>query len=116
MFTEFDINVLPRPENLMGAEVSDNFAMKKELNPYPDPNMLPYSAQSKLTNRYVDIFKIFLKYKGTVERVTMWGISDSQSWLNDWPIKGRTNYPLLFDRNLQPKPAVDAIIKLAETK
>lgn len=109
MFTEFDINVLPRPENLSGAEVSDNFAMKKELNPYPE--MLPDSMQQKLAQRYADIFKIFLKHKGVVSRVTFWGIYDGQTWLNNWPIVGRTNYPLIFDRNYQPKKAYYSILE-----
>ena len=42
----------------------------------------------------------------------LWGISDGGSWLNSWPIKGRTNYPLLFDRQYQAKPVVNEIIKL----
>jgi endo-1,4-beta-xylanase len=66
----------------------------------------------KLTKGYEDLFKLFLKYKGSVSRVTFWGVNDGQSWLNGWPIKGRTNYPLLFDRNYQPKPAFDAVIAL----
>ncbi len=109
MFTEFDINVLPRPDNYSGAEVSDQFTMNKKYNPYP--NSLPDSMQKKLATRYADIFKVFLKYKVDVSRVTFWGIYDKQSWLNDWPIKGRTNYPLLFDRNCKPKPAFYSIIE-----
>jgi len=111
MFTEMDINVLPRPENLEGAEISQSFKLTKKSNPYPE--ILPDLVQEKLANRYADFFKLFIKYKGIVSRVTFWGIYDSQSWLNNWPIKGRTNYPLIFDRNYQPKPAFFAIIKTA---
>jgi endo-1,4-beta-xylanase len=32
-------------------------------------------------------------------------VDDGQSWLNGWPVPGRTNYPLLFDRQLEPKAA-----------
>jgi len=39
-------------------------------------------------------------------------VSDGDSWLNDWPISGRTNYPLLFDRSYQPKAIVNDIINL----
>ena len=39
-----------------------------------------------------------------------WGVADGDSWLNNWPMKGRTNYPLLFDRLGQPKPALEAVI------
>jgi endo-1,4-beta-xylanase len=112
MFTEMDINVLPRPENLQGAEVSDHYTLTKESNPFPDA--LPDSMQQKLAKRYADIFKIFMKYKKNISRVTFWGVYDGQSWLNNWPIKGRTNYPLLFDRNLQPKPAFYSVIETAK--
>jgi endo-1,4-beta-xylanase len=45
--------------------------------------------------------------------VTFWGVTDKDSWLNDWPVKGRTSYSLLFDRNDQPKPAFQAVIGVA---
>ncbi len=57
-------------------------------------------------------FKLFIKYKDKIERVTFWGANDGQSWLNNWPIKGRTNYPLLFDRNFKGKPAFEKVIAL----
>ncbi|MDX5337951.1 MAG: endo-1,4-beta-xylanase, partial [Cyclobacteriaceae bacterium] len=38
-----------------------------------------------------------------IERVTFWGLSDRTSWLNNWPVRGRTNYPLLFNREKQLK-------------
>jgi endo-1,4-beta-xylanase len=47
-----------------------------------------------------------------ITRVTFWGVDDAQSWLNDFPVKGRKNYPLLFDRQLSAKPALDAVIKV----
>lgn len=37
-------------------------------------------------------------------------VADGDSWLNNWPMKGRTNYPLLFDRFGKAKPAFDAVI------
>jgi endo-1,4-beta-xylanase len=45
--------------------------------------------------------------------VTLWGVRDSDSWLNNWPVRGRTSYPLLFDRDGKPKPAFYAVIKTA---
>jgi endo-1,4-beta-xylanase len=47
-----------------------------------------------------------------VTRVTIWGVDDSTSWLNDFPTPGRTNYPMLWDRQYQPKPAFDAVLKV----
>ncbi len=106
-FTELDIEVLPR--NVNGAEISAREKLTPENNPYP--NGLPPEIQQQLAQRYADIFAVFLKYAGTIERVTFWGVTDRDSWLNNWPVRGRTNYPLLFDREGQPKPAFDAVIK-----
>ena len=57
--------------------------------------------------------KIYLKHADVIDRVTFWGLTDADSWKNGWPMPGRTDYPLAIDRNYQPKPFVDAIIKLA---
>jgi endo-1,4-beta-xylanase len=106
MFTELDIEVLPR--NFQGAEVSQRIAENPALNPYP--NGLPDSVQQQLANDYEALFKLFLKYKDNVTRITFWGVNDGQSWLNGWPVRGRTNYPLLFDREFKPKPAFYKVI------
>ncbi|MGG9961437.1 endo-1,4-beta-xylanase [Ferruginibacter sp. SUN106] len=110
MFTELDLGVLPNPWDGDAADVNMKAEYSAKMNPYA--NGLPDSVEAKLTKGYEDLFKLFLKYKGKVGRVTFWGVNDSQSWLNGWPIPGRTNYPLLFDRNFKPKPAFDAVIKL----
>lgn len=115
MFTELDISVLPSPWELEGAEISQNFEKfegDKKMNPYPKE--LPDSIKKQLAHRYKNIFKLFLKHQDKISRVTFWGVTDKHSWLNDWPIKGRTNYPLLFDRNYQPKIAYKSIIDLKE--
>lgn len=109
-FTELDITVLPNPWDLKGADVNQNFEGSATMNPYPEK--LPADVQDKLAQRYASIFKLFLKHKDKISRVTFWGVYDGQSWLNDWPIKGRTNYPLLFDAQLQPKKAYDSIMQL----
>lgn len=109
-FTELDINVLPSPWELVGAEVSQKFENSPKMNPYP--KSLPDSIQTKLANRYADIFKLFLKHQDKISRVTFWGVNDGQSWLNDWPIKGRTNYPLLFDREFKAKKAYKSVMSL----
>ena len=114
IFTELDINVLPKPSDYVGADVGMGYQLRPETNPYPDA--LPDSMQTTLANRYADFFKIFIKHKEIVSRVTFWGIHDGQSWKNNWPIRGRTNYPLLFDREYQPKKAFWEVVELAEKK
>lgn len=108
--TELDISVLPNPFELQGAEVSQRFENSPRMNPYP--NGLPDSVNKQLTDDYKKLFELLLKYKKAISRVTFWGVNDRQTWLNDWPISGRTNYPLLFDRNNQPKKAFYEILNL----
>ena len=113
MFTELDISVLPSPWEQVGAEVSQNFSRFEgdaKMNPYPDK--LPKSIQNKLAKRYNDIFQLFIKHSDKISRVTFWGVMDKHSWLNDFPIKGRTNYPLLFDRDYKEKKAYHRIMNL----
>ena len=110
-FTELDISVLPNPWEMVGAEVTQNFSKFEgdpKMNPYP--NGLPDAVQEKLAKRYQDIFNLFVKHSDKINRVTFWGVMDRHSWLNDWPIKGRTNYPLLFDRDYQPKVAYERLL------
>jgi len=108
MITELDIEVLPR--NFQGADVGQRMTANAESNPYP--NGLPDAVQKQLADDYEALFKLLLKHKDKVTRVTFWGVNDGDSWLNNWPIRGRTNYPLLFDRNNQPKPAYYQVIGL----
>lgn len=107
--TELDVDVLPYDWG-RSAEISTNAAYKETLNPYKDG--LPKEVEDKLTKRYEDIFKILLKHKDVVDRVTFWGTSDDQSWKNNFPMRGRTNYPLLFDRQHKPKNAYFAVAAL----
>ena len=102
---------MPNPWELDGAAVNQNydeFEGDPKMNPYP--NGLPDSVKIKLSKRYKDIFNLFTKHKEKISRVTFWGVQDGQSWLNNWPINGRTNYPLFFDRNYQPKKVYTDII------
>lgn len=110
MITELDIEVLPR--NVQGAEVGQRMTANAQSNPYPDA--LPDSVQTQLAADYEALFKLFLKHKDKITRVTFWGINDGNSWLNNWPVRGRTNYPLLFDRKDQPKPAFYKVIAAAK--
>lgn len=112
MITELDMDVLPNPFNYTGADISKRFELSDETNPYP--NGLTDSMKVVQTKRFEEYFNLFNKYKDSMSRVTFWGVHDGQSWKNNFPIRGRTAYPLLFDKNLNPKPAYDAIIKTVE--
>ena len=112
MMTELDVNMLPNPEGFGGAEISQNFELQAKYNPYVKG--LDKKAQKLFNQRYLDLFKIIERHKDVISRVTFWGVNDGHTWLNDWPIKGRTNYPTLIDRNNQLKPVVKEIEKLFE--
>ncbi|OUJ74638.1 endo-1,4-beta-xylanase [Hymenobacter crusticola] len=113
-FTELDIDVLPNPSRRQGADIAETFSADAKYNVYTTG--LPDSVQQKLTKRYADIFALFHKHRDVIDRITLWGVTDADSWLNDWPIRGRTSYPLLFDRNYQPKPAFQAVVQTAKNK
>lgn len=110
--TELDIDVLPAAGEHMGAEISTEFKYSDELNPYADG--LPKNVERQLADRYAELFKMLIKHKDKIERVTFWGTGDGESWKNDWPVKGRTNYPLLFDRQYDKKLAYHRIVSLTQ--
>lgn len=111
MITELDVDVLPRALRTPGAEVSLQAAARPELNPYTAG--LPDSVEQALARRYADLFGVYLRHRGQITRVTFWGVTDRDSWKNNWPVRGRTNYPLLFDREGRPKPAFEAVMQVA---
>ena len=96
------------------ADVTLKIAQNPALNPYVDG--LPDAVQQQLAERYAELFRIFVKHRGVVDRVSFWGVTDGDNWKNDWPVKGRTDYPLLFDRAHKPKPAFDAVIQTASAQ
>ena len=109
--TELDISVIPMPWDFTGADVNVKFESgDPTMNPYPEK--LPDSIQVKLANRYADVFKLFLKHEDKISRVTLWGVNDGNTWKNDWPINGRSDYPLLFDRNNEKKKAYYSVVDL----
>ena len=107
--SELDLSVLPSPWGDAGAEISKNFEYDDKMNPFPEE--LPEDVSRQFTDRYMEFFKLFLKHQDKIERVTLWGVNDGNSWKNNWPVRGRKDYPLLFDRDNQPKPIVNAIIQ-----
>jgi endo-1,4-beta-xylanase len=109
MITEMEVSVLPTPDWDRGAEISTNVEYREKLNPYTEG--LPDSVNKQLEERYLEFFSLFLKHD-YVSRVTLWGVNDGNSWKNGFPVRGRTDYPLLFDRNNQPKSVVPLLIEL----
>ena len=106
--TELDVDVLPSRGPAGVADLGRRERAEAALDPWKGG--LPDEVQQRLARRYADLFGVYLRQRRVIGRVTLWGLDDGHSWLNGFPIRGRTNHPLLFDRDLKPKPAVHRII------
>ena len=104
--TELDIDVVKRRTS--GGEAGT----REQDDRDPFANGLPPEIQKRLADQYARLFALFLKHADKINRVTFWGLHDGRSWLNTWPSR-RTNHPLLWGRDLQPKPALSAVLGLA---
>ncbi|WP_234445880.1 endo-1,4-beta-xylanase [Carboxylicivirga marina] len=111
MITELDLSALPFPSEEVTAEVSTDVAYQEKFNPYKEG--LPTDIKNRWSQTYIDLFKLFTKHSKYISRVTFWGVNDTESWKNDWPIKGRTDYPLLFDRAYKEKSVVQSLVQLS---
>jgi endo-1,4-beta-xylanase len=97
-----DISVYPKEHNLRERRPEDansEFTSEKE------------NMQLKV---YQSCFEVFKKYRKVISGVTFWNISDKHSWLDNFPVRGRKDYPLLFDQNLKPKKVFFSVIKTAQ--
>jgi len=97
--TELDISVYPKEHNA------------RERRPEDADTSFSAQKEQKQLEVYKMSFDLFRKYKKVITGVTFWNISDKGSWLDNFPVRNRKDYPLLFDRNLQPKKAYWEVIK-----
>ena len=109
MVTELDVDVLPSRGPAGNADIARREQGEAAANPYTGG--LPDEVQQQLAQRYGELFAVYLRHRQSITRVTFWGLDDGQSWLNGFPVRGRTNHPLLFDRGQNPKPAFAAVLK-----
>ncbi len=107
MVTEWDMSALPTVSHT--ANISEMVTFKKEMNPYPQS--LPDSVSKQWNARMAEFWNLFIKHSDVISRVTAWGVTDGDSWKNNFPVRGRRDYPLLFDRDYQPKPFIKTILK-----
>lgn len=109
-FSELDLSVLPNPYGFSGANISDAFTYRPEMDPYKEG--LTKEQEAKIEQFWVDFYKMLIPHHKDILRVNFWCLNDGNSWRNDFPIKGRTDYATLFDRQNQIKPFVQALINL----
>ena len=97
-FTEVDISVYPKQH-------------ERTKEPFKGKAEFTAEMEAKQVEKYKMLFEIFRKYKGTITSVTFWNLSDKSTWLDNFPIPGRKDYPLLFDQNNKPKAAFFEVVK-----
>lgn len=106
VISELDLSVVPRSKWW-----ADGGAHRDELaktDPYASG--CSESLVNQQADEYRRLFGMFRRHADTISRITFWNLHDGQSWLNKFPWT-RTDYPLLFDRQCEPKPAFYAILK-----
>lgn len=95
--TELDVSIYPWEKD------------KRALKPGESDAYTPEAEQKQIA-KYAEVFKIFRDYKKVITGVTFWNVSDKYTWLDEYPVAGRKNYPLLFDQNYQPKKAYWSVV------
>src|SRR5262249_1417691 len=99
------------PRRVRGADV----AARERGAADPYPRGLPPEVAEAQARLYGRIFRVVLKHRGVVTRVSFWGTHDGTSWLNFWPAGRRRNHPLLWDRALESNPARGAVLEALAT-
>ena len=97
-FTELDISVYQ----------SEHSRRERRAD---EPDTFTPEMEAKQTEQYKMVFKVFREYKDKITGVTFWNVSDKSSWLDNFPVRGRKNYPLLFDQNFQPKKVYWEVVR-----
>ncbi|MCU0392311.1 MAG: endo-1,4-beta-xylanase [Thermoflexibacter sp.] len=96
--TELDVSVYSKEHESRERKGND----KAEFTP---------AMNDKQAAHYKMLFEIFRKHKDKISGVTFWNLSDKSSWLDNFPVRGRKDFPLLFDQNYQPKKAFWEVVK-----
>jgi endo-1,4-beta-xylanase len=120
----FGFPSIPDLRKAMDAVVAAGYKIKiSELdvsiyNDYPNGTYVPEAAKpftdelaAQQSERYRSLFALFSEYKDHITSVTMWGVSDDQTWLDNFPVKGRNDHPLLWNDDHRAKPALDAVLR-----
>ncbi|CAH1059375.1 Endo-1,4-beta-xylanase [Paenibacillus pseudetheri] len=75
-----------------------------------DLKVAPTDLLELQADRYEAMFTLLREYRDVISSVTFWGAADDYTWLDDFPVRGRKNWPFLFDEGHKPKPAFHRII------
>ena len=116
--TELDMSILPsvtQSADVSGMnfyEAMRNPELREEFLSKVDPYRGEYPEEVKAAwnARMGQFLDMFVRNSDAVRRINVWGVSDSDSWKNGWPIPGRQDAPLWADRNYQLKPFLRSYI------
>ena len=95
--TELDVSVFVRDDRRTGLKT-------------PTAAMLERQAE-----RYGQLFRLLVEYRRHIDSVTFWGAADDYTWLDDFPVAGRKNWPFVFDANHRPKQSYWKLLEAAKT-
>jgi endo-1,4-beta-xylanase len=93
--TELDVTATGSNSGALGANQGDR--------------TIPAENYQKQAEVYKKLFEIFMRHSDVIDRVTFWGLSDTRSWR-------RGQDALIFDGELNPKPAFTSIIEASSGK
>lgn len=96
--TELDVNAAVRGQRNTDADITGSAERTQ--------GGVVSEADQRQADAYANLFRAIMKHKDSVKVVTFWGANDAVSWLG----RGR---PLLFDGDNRPKPAFDAVMRVA---
>ncbi|WP_205510557.1 endo-1,4-beta-xylanase [Longitalea arenae] len=99
--TELDISVYPWEKNRRAKRPDENDSFTAE-------------REQQQLEQYKKVFRIFRDYKNVITGITFWGVSDRRTWLDEYPVNGRKNYPMLFDQERKPKKAFEAVVSFKQ--
>ena len=97
--TELDISVYPKEHNA------------RERKPGDADTVFNAEKENKQIEEYKMCFELFRKYRNAISGITFWNVSDRHSWLDNFPVRGRKDHPLLFDKDLKPKKVFWEVVK-----
>jgi len=97
--TELDISVYPKEHSA------------RERKPEDADTTFSAEKENRQIEQYQMCFELFRKYRNVISGVTFWNVSDRHSWLDNFPVRGRKDHPLLFDKDLKPKKVFWEVVK-----
>ena len=95
--TELDLSVYPKEHERRDRKDTDKSEFTPEMN-------------DRQAAHYKMLFDVFRKHRNQLTGVTFWNLTDRYSWLDNFPVPNRKDYPLLFDQNGQPKKAFASVV------